>query len=409
MMLSIRRALAVSALATAAGAAALQAQGGGAPPPAPPAKPAVTVSGVVYAQYLYQLNDTINSQNNFDVTRAYINVLGNFVKGVQTRITADIYSVSDASGTGGSNNDNGSYDYRLKYAYVGYTPEGSPLTARFGLTQTPWLDWEEALWDYRMQGAMAMDRDGYMTAADFGAALDGTWNKHQFDFQAGIYNGEGYHGGVGDENKNVDLRVSARLLETDDMSRIGGLRVTIYGGYGKPKGGGVQDRGIVNLSYKSKMLTLAAEAASTVDSTYNVSKLKTNGHVYSAYGVFHVPQSDAALLARVDIQAPQSDVANNETTRLIVGASYQLTPNLRLLLPHRRLRRQANPHRRRRLRRQGRRRSNRPMPPPSPASPNRRSLSLTPTGPGSTVTPATKMPYGTRNSSRQKSVWTLIT
>jgi hypothetical protein len=336
MMLSIRRALAVSALATAVGAAALQAQGGAAPPPAPAPPPAakpspVTVSGVVYGQFLYQLNDTINGQNNFDITRAYINVIGNFAKGVQTRITADIYSVSDASGTGGANNDNGSYDYRLKYAYVAYTPEGSPLTARFGLTQTPWLDWEEALWDYRMQGTMAMDRDGYMTAADFGAAVDGTWNKHQFDFQAGIYNGEGYHGGVGDENKDIMFRVSGRLVNTDDMSRIGGLRVTVYGGYGKPTGGGSRERGIVNVSYKSKMLTLAGEAASTVDST-SAAKLKTNGHVYSAFGTFHFPGSDAALIARVDIQAPQSAVANNQTTRFIVGASYQLTPNLRLLL-----------------------------------------------------------------------------
>ena len=74
----------------------------------------VTVSGVVYAQYLYQLKDTANHVNNFDVSRAYINVIGKFTGGLATRVTADIFRNTD-----------GSLAYRLKYAYAGYTPEGA--------------------------------------------------------------------------------------------------------------------------------------------------------------------------------------------------------------------------------------------------------------------------------------------
>ncbi len=108
----IRRALevvVVAAVAFAAGANRLAAQG------TPP--PQVTVSGVVYTQYLYQLKDTANHINNFDVTRAYINVIGKFAYGVSTRVTGDIYRNTD-----------GSLAYRLKYAYVGWTPEKSALT-----------------------------------------------------------------------------------------------------------------------------------------------------------------------------------------------------------------------------------------------------------------------------------------
>jgi len=326
MTSSMRRALGAAALAAVASAGRLAAQAG------QPAPPQITVGGLVYAQYLYQLKDTINGQNNFDITRGYVTVLGNFANGIFTRVTVDLYTVSDASGTGGANNDNGSYDYRLKYAYVAWTPNKGPLTARFGMTQTPWLDWEETLWDYRMQGSVAMDRDGYLTASDIGAALDGKWNSDQVNFQAGVYNGEGYHGGVGDQRKDVMFRFSGRLMNTDDMSRVGGLRLTVYGQYGKPTGNGLRERAIAMVSYRSKMLTLAGEAASTVDSSLAAAaKVRTNGHVYSAFGVFHFPQSQASIIARVDIQSPQTAALNSQTTRMIVGASYQIAPNLRVL------------------------------------------------------------------------------
>src|SRR6266436_6003137 len=83
-----------------------------------PQPPQVTVSGVSYLQYLYQLKDTANHNNNFDVTRAYINVIGRFSGGVTTRITVDV-NRPPATTT-----DN-SLRYRLKYAYAAYTPQGS--------------------------------------------------------------------------------------------------------------------------------------------------------------------------------------------------------------------------------------------------------------------------------------------
>jgi len=100
-------------LAAAGALSAMWATGLSAQAQAPQA-PQVTVSGVSYLQYLYQLKDTANHNNNFDVTRAYINVLGRFSGGVSTRITADIQRV------GGGDN---SLRYRLKYAFVAYTPQ----------------------------------------------------------------------------------------------------------------------------------------------------------------------------------------------------------------------------------------------------------------------------------------------
>jgi len=152
--------------------------------------PQVTVSGVSYLQYVYQLKDTANHNNNFDVTRAYLNVLGRFSGGVSTRITADIQRV------GGGDN---SLRYRLKYAFVAYTPQGSSLTYKVGQIHTPFIDWEEALWDYRMQGQMSLERGGYLSSSDFGLGVDGNWNADRVNMQVGIYNGESYSGGTGDK------------------------------------------------------------------------------------------------------------------------------------------------------------------------------------------------------------------
>jgi hypothetical protein len=307
-------------LASLAGADIAAAQG------TPPATSSVTVGGVVYAQYLYQLKDTLAHANNFDVTRSYINVIGKFPSGLGTRVTADIFRDTD-----------GSLSYRLKYAYAGYTPEGSALTFKLGQIHTPWLDWEEALWDYRMQGQMALERGGYVSSSDFGVGIDGNWGKDKVNAQVGLYNGENYNKSPGDKRKDAMGRVSARVLDTDDGSRVGGLRLTGYAQYGKPTGGGERQRYVGMVSYKSKMLTLAGEYARTKDrldapAPPAVASLTTiDGQVLSFFGVARIPRTNAALLARVDVTDPDKDVSNNRQTRFIAGASYQLTPALRLL------------------------------------------------------------------------------
>jgi hypothetical protein len=312
----IRRALGVAVVAAAAGAAPLAAQA--------PTPPQVTVGGLVYTQYVYQLKDTLNHVNTFDITRAYVNVLGRFSGGVGTRVTADIYRNAD-----------GSLGYRLKYAFATYTPTGSAWTFKAGQIHTPWLDWEEALWDYRMQGQMALER-GYMTpaggqfnyvsASDFGLGADGKWGPDKVNLQLTVVNGETYKTGGTGQGKDVMGRVSVRLMDTNDSSRVGGLRITAYGQYGKPTGGGERNRYLGMLSYRTKQVTLAAEAAATQDGSLGAQA----GHVYSAFGVYKFPQSKAAVIARVDVEDALAGVADRQT-RIIGGVSYQLSPNWRLL------------------------------------------------------------------------------
>jgi len=274
--------------------------------------PQVSVGGLVYTQYQY--TDAPVHTNTFDVTRAYVNVLGRFANGITTRLTTDIIPSAVTNQV-----------IRLKYAYVAWTPTGSSLTYKLGMIQTPYVDFEETLWDYRMQGPIAVDRNGYLTSADIGFGVDGRWNNDQVNGQIAIVNGEGYSGGTGDFRKDLEARLSVRLQPTNDVARVGGLRVTGYAGIGKATGtGNDRNRYLGLLSYKTQQYTLAGEFVSTKTAAIT-------GSIISAFGVYHFTNSKAAVIARVDIVDPDRNVGNNKNTRIIAGASYQLSPNVRLL------------------------------------------------------------------------------
>ena len=121
-------------------------------------------------------------------------------------------------------------------------------------------------------------------------------------------------------------------MSTDDNTRVGGLRLTAYAGIGKPTGGGTRNRLIGMASYRSKEFTVAAEFASMKDTNSAVTLARHTERMISAFGVFHVPSSKVAVIARMDQYDPNTSVTGDRQTRVIAGASYQLHPNWRLLL-----------------------------------------------------------------------------
>lgn len=284
------------------------------------AQPSISVSGVVYAQYAYQPSDTANQANAFDITRALMSVNGKFAGGLTTRVSGDIYRGADSSTV-----------FRLKFAYLAWTPDGSHLTYRFGLTQTLWIDYADQLWDYRMQGPTVLDRNGILFPADFGAAVDGSFRRDGLTLQAGIYDGEGYAKGTGDRHKDVSARASLRLLDSDDSSRVGGLRLTGFALLGTPSGGGARNRYTGQVSWRAKRLTLGGEFTIASDSV-RIARITSHGSsAISAFGVFRLPESKAALVFRTDIYDPNTGKGGDRQTRFIGGVSYQVTPNWRTM------------------------------------------------------------------------------
>lgn len=156
------------------------------------------------------------SPNAFSVTRAYLNITGNISHVVSYRITPDINSTRF---TLAGNNMNGSYVFRLKYAYAqfaltDYTGQWTGSFVRLGIQQTPFIDYQESIYRYRFQGTVFAERDGGMSSSDAGVSFHANIPKTYGDFQVGLYNGEGYNGAEPNDQKALMMRGTVRPFPT---------------------------------------------------------------------------------------------------------------------------------------------------------------------------------------------------
>lgn len=292
-----------------------------------------TVDGVIYASYRYGLTKdssfaTPAAQNNFDIDRSYVNVRSKLDGGITSRITFDVDGRRAASNQ---------LSIRLKFAYAAWTPEGSALTWKLGMQPTPVLPWQDDLWGYRFQGTSPLDRTGYMSTSDFGAAVEGSWKDEGVTMDVGIFNGETYSRAPGDNHKDVAGRVSVRLMKSDDASDKGGLRLTGFALVGKANGGADRRRTMALLSYQSKATTLGVELSATQDST--LASSETKGRIVALFGTYNLPDSPFSLVGRFEKWDPDTDrnpsafaEIASEQTRVLAGVAYRLAKNVRVLL-----------------------------------------------------------------------------
>lgn len=315
-----RTSLAVAGMLLSVGPAAAQTPAAG-----PPSTPSVTIGGVFYGQYQYFLRDNAGEryQNNLDVTRVYLTATARLAKGVGGRFTLENFRPTPTSG----------HEVRVKYGYAQLSPEGSALSFKLGQLQTPFIDHEEALWDYRAQGSVMMDRAGYLASADLGLTVDGSWNDNLITMSAGLFDGETYRVAPGDHHKDVAARLTVRLLPSDDSGRYGGLRLTGFGLLGEPDSGGTRQRWLGQVSYRSRAALLAGEFAVTRDRIGDAPLVPTTkGQAGSVFGWLRFGPAPWAVLARVDWVDPDTGIDRNGLTRYIAGVSYRVSPNLRLIL-----------------------------------------------------------------------------
>jgi hypothetical protein len=97
--------------------------------------------------------------------------------------------------------------------------------ARFGIQQTPLLDYEENIYRYRFQGTTFTEREGFYNSSDAGASFHYNLPSNYGDVHIGVYNGEGYAKTDPNDQKAVEMRGTLRPFAT--MAPVlRGLRVT---------------------------------------------------------------------------------------------------------------------------------------------------------------------------------------
>ena len=192
-----KTALALSLLSAVPGLAAAQVTPAAGYTP-PDDTPSVRVGVTIFGNYTTQTSPAIadadgNSvkKSSFDVARSYINVTGNISHVVAFRVTPDITRETNTASS-----LSGSLVFRVKYAYLqtnldDWMARGS--YARFGIQQTPYLDYTEGIYRYRFQGTMFVERTGYFASADAGASFHYNLPSNYGDFHVGVFNGENYN------------------------------------------------------------------------------------------------------------------------------------------------------------------------------------------------------------------------
>ena len=282
--------------------------------PTPPEYPIVRVGMLSYVQYAAEVENR-EGLNAFDVTRAYLNINAQVASRVRFRFTPDIRRVTDGSLAG-------SLTVRVKYAFAQLDTLGRPGSwARFGLHQTPWLDFEESINRYRVQGTMFSEREGLIPGSgDFGASYFTPLPGGLGEAHAGIFNGEGFTQAEANKFKSVQGRFTLRPFASRGAAH--GLRITGFYNAGWYAADRPRRLGIVMGSFEHRRLvaTLQRLAATDIPSAVTPSDIDRSG--WSAFIEPRQGPSGWAGILRYDSFEANESLIDSGQHRTIAGGAY---------------------------------------------------------------------------------------
>lgn len=298
-----------------------------------------TISGEWFLGFNYN-DDTEISQ--FNLKRGYFTIKTKLNDILSVRYTQDI--TLDKEG-----GDMGNIEMRLKYLYLKLDLKKVEFLSNtyfeFGMVHRPWIDYEQKMNGYRVQGTMFVDRYDITTSADFGilwgGLIGGKLNREGRDFLTpdyggrigsfalGIFNGGGYHSIEKNNNKVFEGRISLRPMP--EMAP--GIQFSYTLAYGKSNTPWNNAKYSMNLFYVSaesryfKVLGQYYKGIGGYDGDYTDEfgfSYKNDG--YSAFGELFIPSTPLSLFSRYDrFISHQEALSNTET--VIAGITYRFQGN----------------------------------------------------------------------------------
>jgi hypothetical protein len=295
--------------------AAARAQTPSAPPTAPPEPdyPIIRVGVLSYVQYDAELENR-QGFNAFDLTRGYVNINGQLSKNVRFRLTPDIRRATDSTLAG-------TLVFRVKYAFLELDNVKSPRSwVRFGAHQTPWLDFEESINRYRVQGTMFSEREGLIPgSSDFGVGYLTPLGKY-LDLQTGVYNGEGYAQTDVNKYKSAQARLTLRPFAGRGVAN--GLRLSGFYSAGWYAANRPRNLGIAMGSFEHANLVATLQYLKATDNPNAAAPRDIDRNGASAFVEIRQGIKGWAALARVDHLDPDDSLGNNSQRRVIAGGAY---------------------------------------------------------------------------------------
>ncbi len=315
-----------AAVLTAMFAAAAAAQVTPAPASTPPDDtPKYNIGATLFADYTYnQSPETKDADGNlvhnssFNVTRAYINVTGNLNHWIAFRITPDV-----ARETGSGTSLNGSQEFRLKFAYAQFNlddwwTKGSWV--RFGVQQTPYIDFNETAYRYRFQGSVFPERVGLLSGGDAGVTVHYNLPNNYGDIHGGFYNGENYFKSEVNNEKGLEIRGTVRPLPQGGPLWKG-LRVSAFLVEDHYVENAKRERIIGTVLYEHPRVNFGIDVLRAKDRT-SVTKAETDSKGWAFWVTPKFGKSGFEALIRHDNYTPNDKASSQKQKRDIDGIAY---------------------------------------------------------------------------------------
>ncbi len=308
----------------------------------------LNVSGNFFIASTYYEN-TGTKYFGFNIRRSYINIKYKFTDKLDFRYTQDLTIDNEGK-------DAGNIELRIKYLYLRYSLPGlfffRDNSIKFGISQRPWLDFEEHINIYRVQGSMFLERSLLFNSSGFGLSFESLLGGKLDNAYAekvkpkapgkygslamGLYNGGGYHQFEKNRVKNFEVRVTVRPL----YNLLPQLQFSYFGIYGT---GNIPENPCFNLnsgfvSYQSQYLSFTAQyekgRGNSFGTMINDSTFESYNHEgYSFYGNFKIPKTSVSVFSRYD-NFQLYDEDNTLIKRYIGGISWLFYKKNKLVLSY---------------------------------------------------------------------------
>ncbi|HRY99361.1 MAG TPA: hypothetical protein P5550_09935 [Bacteroidales bacterium] len=305
----------------------------------------IDISGQWFVAY-QNVEEEGQHSNQFFLRRGYVTFGKKFNDLISVRFTQDI--ITDREGS-----DAGNIEMRLKYLYIRLKTKGMPGLGQayldFGMVSRPWLDFEEKINRYRLQGTMYAERVGIMNSADFGLTfvtllggkLDESYVKSVNDafpgkygsVSLGVYNGGGYYALEKNNGKTLEGRLSLRPLPV----QLPGLQLT----YSLALGEGNIPEGpdwrlhLASLSYAvpafRSMIQYVDGTGNSFGSLVDENMLPRPLRGYSLFGEYTFARH-FSLIGRYDLFSARSGDTWEDGRRTIAGFCYHFLHGQKVLI-----------------------------------------------------------------------------
>ncbi len=225
-----------------------------------------------------QADTNSSNANGMRLSRAYLVIVDRINDEVSGKFTLD-EALSDPTASNGRGN------VFVKYLYGIFTPVKN-MAIRFGLTETPWIPYEEGLWNYRFVSETAPDYEGFMPSSDWGVAIVGSLFDKLIEYHVMGSNGEGYQATQNGRGYAGAARIALNVRPF--ILNIFGMDESMHNGIPdyNPK------RAIAMLTFTNSLLTVSGDWIWADDhiTPADQGKAKFNhGYGYEFWGFLRIP------------------------------------------------------------------------------------------------------------------------